>query len=365
MVGGAFGEQVRVPTRNLDGFGLERCALIKLDVEGWEKAALAGAEQTLARCQPVLYAECNSMEKGWELVQFLGERFAAWLHSPAAFNPANFKHNAENRFGIARETSLLFVPRAKVDALRPRLEGVEGLSEVTSLDAFAAAFTRATRFGEAQVRVESAQSLARRVQQLEHELQVTRGPRCGTAIAPGSSAGCTCSCRSTTATTTSGSSAHSLFNTHPEPTELLRFVFINDASPDPRAGGVPLDGAVRSAGRGPAHERAEPGLHRHGEPRLRAFGFGPDGTDVIILNSDTQVHGNVFAILQDVADRVPNVASVTPLTNCGTIASLWNWPEGRDLGPGLCPRRWRGRSKRRRCPPPSSARRPASASACT
>jgi FkbM family methyltransferase len=39
---------------------LERCDLIKLDIEGCEFAALRGAEHLLRRCRPVLYLELNA-----------------------------------------------------------------------------------------------------------------------------------------------------------------------------------------------------------------------------------------------------------------------------------------------------------------
>lgn len=54
-------------------------------------------------------------------------------------------------------------------------------------------------------------------------------------------------------------------------------------------------------------------------------------SDVILLNSDTEIHGRVFEILQHACYRSPNIASVTPLSNRATIASLTNWPFGEDV----------------------------------
>jgi FkbM family methyltransferase len=43
--------KLRVPMRTLDSFGLSNIGFIKLDVEGYEKEVLMGAQETLARCE--------------------------------------------------------------------------------------------------------------------------------------------------------------------------------------------------------------------------------------------------------------------------------------------------------------------------
>lgn len=53
------GSIVPTPVVTIDSFGLQRCRLIKLDVEGSEEAALAGADVTIARCRPILSIECD------------------------------------------------------------------------------------------------------------------------------------------------------------------------------------------------------------------------------------------------------------------------------------------------------------------
>jgi len=52
--------------------------------------------------------------------------------------------------------------------------------------------------------------------------------------------------------------------------------------------------------------------------------------DVVILNCDTQIFEQTFEILQDVAYRQENIASVTPVSNKATIASISNFPFGED-----------------------------------
>ncbi|MBP1091936.1 FkbM family methyltransferase [Bradyrhizobium diazoefficiens] len=41
----------------IDGLGLERLDLLKLDLEGMEAEALDGARETIARCRPILFVE--------------------------------------------------------------------------------------------------------------------------------------------------------------------------------------------------------------------------------------------------------------------------------------------------------------------
>lgn len=50
--------------------------------------------------------------------------------------------------------------------------------------------------------------------------------------------------------------------------------------------------------------------------------------DLVLLNSDTKISGRLFHSLQSSAYSLPLVGSVTPLSNNGTIASVFNWPNG-------------------------------------
>lgn len=55
--------------------------------------------------------------------------------------------------------------------------------------------------------------------------------------------------------------------------------------------------------------------------------------DVLVCNSDIELHPQALDALRDVAARHESVASVTPLTNNGTIASLFDWPRGAGMAP--------------------------------
>lgn len=55
--------------------------------------------------------------------------------------------------------------------------------------------------------------------------------------------------------------------------------------------------------------------------------------DVIMLNSDTVVHGNWVDRLYDAAYSTPDIGTVTPLTNDGTICSFPCWLDGSAISP--------------------------------
>lgn len=82
------GGMVATPIRSVDGLGLERCALIKIDVEGSEAAVLSGAAATIGRCRPILSIECDRpnaaspwvdglLDRGYRLWRFRGANLRA------------------------------------------------------------------------------------------------------------------------------------------------------------------------------------------------------------------------------------------------------------------------------------------------
>lgn len=126
-----------VEIRPLDSFGFERIDLIKIDAEGMEPEVVGGAQETIARHRPIIFAECNDLDHGAEMVRALAaleyETFGA---VEPAYNPANFLGNAQNMFGEADEAALLAVPREKVQAWQAR--GIlDDLAQIDSLDGLA------------------------------------------------------------------------------------------------------------------------------------------------------------------------------------------------------------------------------------
>lgn len=126
LIAGAAGE--KVPVLTLDSLGLARLRLLKIDVEGMERAVLAGARETIKRCRPYLYFEADRRERNPALIALAFELgYRLWWHAPPLFNPANFAGNPTNVFGRIVSLNLLGVPRES-NAV------VQGLREVQSAD---------------------------------------------------------------------------------------------------------------------------------------------------------------------------------------------------------------------------------------
>jgi FkbM family methyltransferase len=126
---------VAVDIMTLDQFDIDRCHLMKVDVEGMELNVLKGSAKTLRRFRPLVFAECLSLNNGWQIVLFMRDNgFEAFLHNERSFNPDNFKKNAINFFGDARETNIVFVPTNRLSAFRERCKYFENLIPLKTLD---------------------------------------------------------------------------------------------------------------------------------------------------------------------------------------------------------------------------------------
>lgn len=98
-----------IPMVTVDSLGLATCDLIKIDVEGCEESVIEGAATTISRHQPLVYAECNSLENGlraWRALQQI-DSISVRLQVLTAFNPANFRQSGTNIFGEGREAALV------------------------------------------------------------------------------------------------------------------------------------------------------------------------------------------------------------------------------------------------------------------
>lgn len=120
----------------------------------------------------------------------------------------------------------------------------------------------------------------------------------------------------------------SLQQWHANRAEKLVWLFWDDGSQDPA-----LEKAIRTTVfrghrvRFGKNER-NLGFVRTVNLVLRAL---PERMDVVLLNQDTEVHTNVFKILRAEAYADDRIATVTPLSNNGSIASLVRFPRGAEL----------------------------------
>ena len=105
----------------VDGLDLSRCQLIKIDVEGMEEQVLRGAEQTIARCRPILYVESDREDKRTALFRYIDSLgYAMYWHLPPMFNPNNHRGATENLFPGIVSLNVLCVSRS----MNQRIEGL-------------------------------------------------------------------------------------------------------------------------------------------------------------------------------------------------------------------------------------------------
>jgi len=111
-------EGYEVALITLDMLELPRLDLIKIDVEGMEADVIHGARDTLQRCRPVVFAECNSVSGAASTLaasEQLGYRAFGAIYP--AYNPDNINRCPDNFFGSNAECALFLVPEERVDDL--------------------------------------------------------------------------------------------------------------------------------------------------------------------------------------------------------------------------------------------------------
>lgn len=127
----------RICLRRLDDFGFEQVDFVKIDAEGMESAVVQGGQETLARCRPVIFAECNDLEQGVEALRaFVELGHVVFGTISPAYNPRNHRGNPENVFGEAAEASLLALPPEKLPHAQEN-GLLQGLARIDSADALA------------------------------------------------------------------------------------------------------------------------------------------------------------------------------------------------------------------------------------
>ena len=119
----------------LDDLPIGRVDFAKLDAEGMEAEVLAGASRTLGQHRPVLFSECNDLERGsGTLAACIALDYVVHGVLSPAFNPDNLRGDSENIFGDASEASLLAVPREKQHLLSGLGKLAGSLAPMTTLD---------------------------------------------------------------------------------------------------------------------------------------------------------------------------------------------------------------------------------------
>lgn len=108
---GAHQEGERVPVVRLDDLTLPGMTLLKLDVEGMERAVLRGARRTLRDHQPILYVEADREEERPALLDDLRRLgYRLFWHMPPLYRAQNYRSTHENVFGDLLSINVLALP---------------------------------------------------------------------------------------------------------------------------------------------------------------------------------------------------------------------------------------------------------------
>ena len=107
----------RVDLIALDDLALPACDLIKVDVEGGERAVIQGAMETIDRWRPVLLLENEEPSLSPPLIELLlSLGYRPWWHSPPLFRLDNWFGATENVFPGLGSLNLLCLPAERTDA---------------------------------------------------------------------------------------------------------------------------------------------------------------------------------------------------------------------------------------------------------
>jgi FkbM family methyltransferase len=111
----------------IDELRLQRCALIKVDVEGMETKVVAGAKDTIARCRPALFLENDTVERSRDVLEAVDAiGYKAFWQIAGYFSPKNFFGNRENVFArFQPQANVLCVPKECPFVGLTAVEGVD------------------------------------------------------------------------------------------------------------------------------------------------------------------------------------------------------------------------------------------------
>jgi FkbM family methyltransferase len=108
---------------SIDSLNLPACRFIKIDVEGHESSVLAGAAETIARFQPVLYVENDRRHQSAALIRQMRDLdYILYWHLPPLYSPDNYYCNAGNVFSGVVSIDMMCLPKSdgrKVEGMKP------------------------------------------------------------------------------------------------------------------------------------------------------------------------------------------------------------------------------------------------------
>jgi FkbM family methyltransferase len=121
------GEGEGVDVRTIDSLMLKRCRLIKLDVEGMERAVLLGANATIRQLRPILYVENNPGPTAAPLIAHIASLgYRMWWHVAELWRPNNFFGRADNVYGHVGAANMICAPAGMPATLPGFMKEVTG-----------------------------------------------------------------------------------------------------------------------------------------------------------------------------------------------------------------------------------------------
>ncbi len=123
-------DSVAVPCVRLDEVLDEApVSLLKIDVEGYELAALRGAVNVIQRSRPLLYVENDRVDQSQALIEWLWSHdYQLFWHIPPLYNPHNFFGKTENIYGTVGSFNMVGFPKElgiNVNGLREIVSATE------------------------------------------------------------------------------------------------------------------------------------------------------------------------------------------------------------------------------------------------
>jgi FkbM family methyltransferase len=94
------GNEFEVDAQRIDDLNLQKCRLIKIDVDRHELQVIRGARETIKGCRPILYVENESDEHRKQLIAEIVELgYRLYWHRPFQFHKDNYRGEKRNFFG--------------------------------------------------------------------------------------------------------------------------------------------------------------------------------------------------------------------------------------------------------------------------
>lgn len=124
---GTFREGEKIRLEAIDNFKLEKCNLIKIDVEGMEAEVLKGASKTISKHKPILFVENNTEKYSRNIIKYVHKlSYKAYWHIRPYYNKNNYYKNKNELFKkYGNEINMIcFSKNSRFSCNLPRVEGV-------------------------------------------------------------------------------------------------------------------------------------------------------------------------------------------------------------------------------------------------